>query len=278
MRARARATDAADRTLREDNGRTGFGLDSMFDRHHDVVGSATGQDPRPDRGGFRSRVLVALAVVVGIVLVVGAVLGVRAALDEGSSPAAEPEAVRVDVGRPPAALPVTGSAVESRVRADGDVVVTQWIRSRFPVTDLGVRTPPDGAGAVLVGNVTVVADGKAVAPLKDATDPALHFTFLVPAELVRVRYVLAGAVVKSPSVPGRALVRSTFLRTDYRPLQGPTVVTVTAPEVLSMTCNDPRTVLSSPRPCGRATDGGWRVTLRGNDRQDEVMAQVDLGD
>jgi hypothetical protein len=276
MRARARATDDSDATPREDAGAPGFGLDSMFDRHQDVAGPPTGRPPRSDGTGSRSRWLVVLAAVLGIVIVVGAALGVRAALDDDSSATTDPEAARVDVGRPPVELPVNGSAIRSRVRVDGDVVVTQWIRSKFPVTDLGVRTPPDEAGAALVGNVTVVADGRAVAPLKDAADPALRFTFLVPAELVRVRYVLTRAVARSPSVPGRALVRSTFLRTEYRPLQGPTVVTVTAPEVLSMTCSDPRAVLSSPRPCGSATAGGWRVTLRANDRQDEVMAQVDL--
>jgi hypothetical protein len=248
----------------------------MFEHDRDVVGSGTGRG-RPRREAAGGRAPVVLAVVLAVVVAAGAALAVRAVVGDDASPATDPVA-RVDMGSPPPELPASGSAIRSRLTADGDVVVTQWIRSRFPVTDLGVRTPPDGTGAARVGDLTVVADGVTVDPLQGAATPTLRFAFPVPAELVHVRYVLSRAVVRSPSVPGRALVRTTFLRTDYRPLQGPTVVTVSAPAVLSMTCSDPRTVLSSPRPCGAPTAGGWRVTLRAGDRQDEVMAQVDLRD
>ena len=219
---------------------------------------------------------VVLGVVVMVLLAASAALGFRAGLDDHEPTAADPTPGRADVGVPPDELPVTGSAIESRLKADGDIVVTQWIRSRIPVTRLAVRTPPDTAGGVRVGEVTVVADGEAVPPLQDAATRPLRFSFGAPAQLVHVRYVLTRALDRSSSVPGRALVRRTFLRVDQHPQQGPTVVTVKAPEVLSLSCSTPRPVLSTPRPCGSATAGGWRVTLRGGDRRNEVMAQVGL--
>jgi hypothetical protein len=188
------------------------------------------------------------------------------------NPAAGP-----DIGFPPTELPADGSAIRSRVSANGDVVVTQWIRSRFPVTDLGIRRPSDGADAVRVADVSVIADGASVAPLPDRADPTLRFAFGVPAQLIYVRYVLTRALETSSSVPGRALVESTFLRVDYSPRLGPTVVTVKAPEVLSLSCSKPQQLLNTPRPCGSPVSGGWQVTLRDTDRQDQVMAQVDLG-
>jgi hypothetical protein len=250
----------------------GLGLDSLLDRGRDVLTS-----PSNGSDASRRRSAVVVAAVLAVVLVVAAVIVTVRMTNGGPATAANPAASPPGNASPPAELPAAGSAIRSRVTADGDVVVTHWIRSRFAVSDLRLPTPPDGTGAARVGDVSVVVDGTAVQPLPDATDPALRFVFGVPAKLVRLHYVLKHAVDQASSVPGRALVRTTFLPVEYSPDEGPLVVTVTASQVLSMTCSDRQAVLSSPRPCGVPKAGGWRVTLRGSDRQVDVMAQVDLG-
>lgn len=48
--------------------------------------------------------------------------------------------------------------------------------------------------------------------------------------------------------------------------------------VLNVACLRPSNDLqASPRPCGHATDGGgWTVDLRGADRQDRLLAQLEV--
>lgn len=269
----------------------GSALDDLFDhqsqeqqaqdqpRDHLVAAQRGSRDDR-DRPDSRRRLLVVLGVLLGVLLAATAVAGFVRSRDGSGSPAVAEQSPAQITGSPPPELPATGSAVRSRLMKDGDVVVTHWIRSRFPLSAIDLQRPTraNGAGRTRVTDITVVADGKVASGMRDAADSDERFVLGLPAKVVYVRYVLKGAVDTDASIPGRALVRTTLLQVDYSPVVGPTVVTVRAPRVLSMTCGQRGQVLSSPRPCGApAPGGGWRVTLAGKHRQDQVMSQVDVG-
>lgn len=178
---------------------------------------------------------------------------------------------------PPPQAPAVGSYVESRVTASGDVRVTQWIRSEEPVTGLRLRLPSlsGGLGDVGARDLVVAADRVPVDVPATVGAGGHRVRFEEPATAVYVRYTLQGVVERSESAPGRALVRATALRVGYTPRSGPSRVALVGSEVLSMSCAATRS--SAPEPCGSPGNGGWEVLLRGPERGDAVMAQVNLG-
>jgi hypothetical protein len=201
---------------------------------------------------------------------------IAASPDPGTSTAAPASLGRLT--SPPSELPKVGSAVESRVTRDGRIVVTHWVRTRAPLTVINLQRPraTNYSGDTQVTGNRMTSDGGRAGGTGDGTDQTFRLGGR-PATLVRVTYTLSGAVERSSSVQGRALVRTTAVPvTADIPLRGPVVVTVRAPKVLSSACIKPERLEPSLRPCGAPVDVGWRVTLRGDDRQDQVIAQVDL--
>jgi hypothetical protein len=181
------------------------------------------------------------------------------------------------MANPPAQLPRTGSYVDSRILPNGDVRVEYWVRTRTPMREIELVVPrgegPGGAPRATDVDVAAeqfeVSDGKVVG---SSTVYPLDY----PSRIVRVRYTLVGAVVRSPSAPGRALARFTSADLVSMPEEdGPRMVRIRAPEVLNVACRAPSQE-ASPRPCGSQAGTSWQVELHGADRADEVSAQVNL--
>jgi hypothetical protein len=185
------------------------------------------------------------------------------------------------LGNPPAQLPRAGSYVDSRILANGDIRVEQWLRTRTPISKIELVVPhrngPGGAPtatdvnvAGALGELGEVSDGTVV-------DSSAAYPLYYPSRIVRVRYTLVGSVVRSPSAPGRALARFTSADLVYMPEEdGPRVIRIRAPEVLNVACRAPFQE-AVPRPCGSQAGTSWQVELQGADRADEVSAQVNLG-
>jgi len=237
--------------------------------------------PDPDRSEpkrtLRSRVVpdVALTLLVGLAVLTAALL--TAAFWPSEPPPTPPRAV-VEL---PAGLPSIGSYVETRVLADGSLRVSHWVRSPEPVTALSVRVPYVGEldGSLEASEVTVVADGAPRildAGLSIVTAAGPQTYYFPPADVVHVTYLLTGVLERSPSVPGRALARMTSLSLDYRFERGPHRVRVVGAKILTMACNSVGPVLVPERPCGAPVGAGWEVVLRGSQRDDRVVAQLNL--
>jgi hypothetical protein len=178
---------------------------------------------------------------------------------------------------PPAQLPLAGSYVDSRILANGDIRIEHWVRTRTPILEIELVVPHgDGpGGAPRVTDVDVVNElGEQSAGSTVGTSVAYQLNF--PSRIVRVRYTLVGAVVRSPSAPGRALARFTSANLVFTPQEhGPEVNRIRAPEVLNLACRAPSQG-ARPRPCGLQSGTSWQVELRGAERSDQVSAQVDL--
>jgi hypothetical protein len=248
--------------------------------HPEVVptsaGGATSAEPKTASGRRRrlSARDVALVACLLIVLVLTAVL-VRAALKERSATTAQ-RPVAKSIPNPPPAAPKQGSYVESRVAANGTVRVRQWVRSRNPLFAVRLEMPaaPGGDRVPRATNVVVTSDQALLNQPAFVGSTGQRLFFNAPPKVVYLSYILKGAVDMSPSVPGRALARATSMHIEYSPLAGPTRVTLVSAKVLSMACSD--SPVSDPRPCGHPGDGRWSVLLKGKNRTDTVVAQVDL--
>jgi hypothetical protein len=179
---------------------------------------------------------------------------------------------------PPAQLPLAGSYVDSRILANGDIRIDQWVRTRAPISSVELVVPhgegPGGAPrATDVDVVNELGDHSVRATV--GTSATYRLTY--PSLIVRVRYTLVGAVVRSPSAPGRALARFTSGDLVFSPeVDGPERVRIRAPEVLNVACRAPSPA-TGPRPCGQPAGTSWQVELHGADRADQVSAQVNLG-
>jgi hypothetical protein len=214
--------------------------------------------------------LLLLVIALSVVLLVrGGEEQAERAADSGAS------TDRVDVIRPPAEAPPSGTYVETRVTKKGDVQVRQWIRSASPLFGVLISIPPlpGGPGKLTATDVVVSAD-EAVLNQPDTVDARGNKVFFAaPPELVHVRYTLRGVVQESTSVPGRAFLRTTALNVAHSPQSGPTRVTVLG-DVLSLACV--ATPLAAPRPCGEPSKGRWTVLLKGPARNNVVTAQINL--
>ena len=251
---------------------SGGAVDDMGGHQHGRSGESAGAggDPEPSARELLFLFLVACNVVVAFVAGF-----IAASPVPGTSTAAPASLGRLT--SPPSELPKVGSAVESRVTRDGRIVVTHWVRTQSPLTVIYLHRPraTNYSGDTQVTGNRMTSDGGRAGGTGDGTDQT--FRLGKPAKLVRVTYALSGALERSSSVQGRTLVRTTAVPvTADIPLRGPVVVTVRAPNVLSLTCIKPERLEPSLRPCGAPVGVGWRVTLRGDDRQDQVIAQVDL--
>lgn len=210
-----------------------------------------------------------LVVVLAVALVVA---------PHGHAPATDrPSGARSVAPTPPGELPKVGSYVESRIRRDGRIAVTQWVRTRKPLRAVDLALPrvrPQGRPVRAV-RVRIIADGSVVAGPRFVGRAGRHVVLDNPSTTIRVRYTLRGLVDRSTSAGGRAIARATALRVRHGAgRRGPTRIDVVAAKMLSVTClSAPE---AQPRPCGAPRRGRWHVVLRGPRRDDVVQAQVDL--
>ncbi|KQW53120.1 hypothetical protein ASC77_02130 [Nocardioides sp. Root1257] len=232
----------------------------------------------PAPGRNRRRLLLAALAVVGVAVLV--VEGIALARTIGSQ-----ESARRDVATPlqaPADLPVEGSLVLSRIRADGTVEVTQWIRSTEDITELSVAAPDVGVGAdgvSVTGARLVAADGTSLADDLTVTAEPRVVGLESPTTMVRATYVLRGAAEQSGTVRGRVLARAVALDLSFPAQAGPTVVVVAAAGdgvVRNLACANAQSSVALLRPCGTPDGTRWRVRLPPAGRGDVVAAQVDV--
>ncbi|MET1059420.1 MAG: hypothetical protein ABWX84_07470 [Nocardioides sp.] len=174
---------------------------------------------------------------------------------------------------PPVELAPRTSYVDTRVTADGDLVVRQWVHGKAALFGVTLAPPPS-AGAVQVTDVLVVA-GDRIAPGPERLRRGRgSFTFTGTHD-VYLTYRVAGAVERSDSAPGRALARFTSLDVDVTPPMLATTYAVSGGDVLALACS-PGEPGAVPVPCGAPSGDGWQVEREGDDRDDVVIAQLDL--
>lgn len=242
-----------------------------------------GRTAAGDDGPSDVSVLVWASIAAGAVAAVLAVLLASSIIggnsDSGSTAVRTQARLAATAVRPPAGLPKTGSYLESRVLPNGDLLVTQWIRSKTLLSRIDLAAPavdgrPDQPTAT---NVSLVADGKAVKGTSRVGRRTVTYDLDFAARLIYLRYTLHDAIDRSTSVKGRALARVTSLDVGYEPRWGPTTVNVIGARVLSTACVRTASLSTDPRPCGSPAADHWQIELRGSDRDDRVMAQLDLG-
>ncbi len=210
-----------------------------------------------------------VAIVLTAVLAYAASQGQRSPIPVAGNPG-------VAVPAPPAAAPNVGSYTESRVAANGDVRVRQWVRSPEPLSKVRLQMPAVSGVERLpeATNVVVASDQELLSRPRMVTSKGRRLLFSAPPRVVYLSYTLKGAVVISPSARGRALAQATGMHIAYHPRTGPSRVTVISDKVLSMACSD--SSVATPRPCGVPGKHRWSILLHGDARNDTVVAQVDL--
>jgi hypothetical protein len=230
-----------------------------------------------------SRGLKALAAVALVVLLI--TLGVRTLGDDDDEAASTPESTRRSpraVPPPPADAPAEGMYVVSNVTEDGQVDVQTWVRSPSPLDELELTTtdPDLLPGSVESLDLVVRAlDGTMLAHRDSVGTNHQRIRLRAPATDLYFSYTIDGAMDDaSETVAGRALARVLAMDVDYAGAGGVVRRLVSAPgTVLNVACLRPTEDFdAAPRPCGRATgDGDWVVDLRGPDRGDRLLAQLE---
>ena len=232
-------------------------------------------ETRPGRTRRAARVAALAALILG--MLVALVIFVVRSVDEPVDPSTRGPA---GVPAAPADLEPRTTVVHARVTPSGDVVMRQWIRSASTV--FGIRlSPPPGTGAaadsspVRVRDVRVFANGGAALGPERLEKARQYYPFDAGTNDVFVSYQLVGAVERSGSVAGRALATVTALDVDLIPQLVETTYAVSGGDVLALACapDEPDAV---PVPCGAPAGRGWRVERAGDDRNDVVIAQLDL--
>lgn len=229
--------------------------------------------PAPVRRRVSPWTAVGIGAAILVALVVGGIL-VASVVGGPEDPAAESGSASAAPAAAPRVLAGDEAYVESRVLADGDVVVRQWIRADEPLQRLRLRLPEVPGVALSASEVEVVADGALVAGPATVTGLVATYTFEETTN-VQVSYRLSGAVERSDSAAGRALAVATTLDVRYVPRPARETRIVRATEVLALACSPSPEVL--PEPCGQADETGqWRVDLAGPRVVDRVVAQLTL--
>lgn len=192
-------------------------------------------------------------------------------------------AARRDIPSAPATMPAVGSWVDSRVTESGDVEVQQWVRSANPVDRLQLTTADPDAfpGTVESSDVVVSApDGSRLGVRDSVGTRSLNVKLRVPATEFYLSYVISGDTLsdETSTIEGRTVARVTAMDVIFKGEMGPTVHVVHGPgSVINAACLSLDTGPDvAPSPCGVGTeDGGWQVELRGADRHDRVLAQLE---
>jgi hypothetical protein len=177
-------------------------------------------------------------------------------------------------GRPPSALPPTGSYVDARVQPGGTDQVTQWVRPPARLTSVDLKAQPrSGPDAVATG-LQLQADGVPVSGPTTVGHDLATYRWRSPARVLRATYTLGHVVAKNRTTARLTVLSSTFLAARYPDRGGPVVVRVSGAGVTGVDC---ATVLghAPPVPCGRQLGGsGWQVQLSGADFTHRVLAKV----
>ena len=215
--------------------------------------------------------------VAAIVAAVGIFLMLRPLLNQNDE--TDPgKPVRTVPFKPPVALPDNGSYVETVVLPSGDLKVTHWIRTKVPESSIKLMAPVLAgidSGVVKATEVQVVAD-EMVVPGADSVEGDGQTYRFVGAKSIYVTYRLSGALERSPSVASRALARVTALDLRYPSMRGTSLRSVQGAEVLNLACSPSDTPDAVPEPCGKPDPDGWQVQLAGGNRNDHVLAQLQL--
>ena len=209
---------------------------------------------------------------IGIVLMLRPLLSQN---DESTDPGQPPRTIPFI---PPVALPANGSYVETVVLPSGDLRVTHWIHTKLPKTSIKLVAPVLAgidSGVVTATKVEVAAD-EMIVPGADSVDGVSEGYQFVAAKSIYVTYVLSGVLERSTSVASRALARVTALDLRYPSMSGTSLRSVQGAEVLNLACSPARTPDAVPEPCGKPDPDGWKVQLAGGNRNDHVMAQLQL--
>lgn len=251
--------------------------------YHDAYGAVVDEEGvpyEPDQDGVLAPVdevdepawdEVALAALVVSVLLTVALLGLVVSRWGPATPtdAARPTS-RLEL---PVAVARDSEYVRSRVLRNGDIRVDHWVASTRPIPRIALR-PPAASGADRVTAREVQVETRAGDRAGPEVVDASPVTYgLDGAEEVHVSYVLAGAVDRSEGST-RALARVTSLDLSYPGGRVPRTVLVQGGRLLSAACTSD--AAAQPRPCGQAEGRSWRVRLEPPERDDLVLAQLDL--
>lgn len=211
-----------------------------------------------------------------VVLLVAAGIGVWRYVGQGDP---DPVAAR-RIPTPPAAAPSIGMYVSTEILSSDKVRVAHWIDTSEPITEVTLKAtdPDDLPGTVVARNIVVVGNDRVLARRTDVGTDDQRLRLGQPATDLYVTYTLDGAVSNAGSVAGRVLARVTSLDVEYAAQAGPVVRHVEAPGIVQSFGCLPRPKNASLRACGaEVAGGGWDVVLRGDQRDDRVLASVELG-
>jgi hypothetical protein len=225
------------------------------------------------------KALGAVAVVVALVL-----LGVRALSggDDGTPSSREPRS-RATVPSAPTDAPAEGMYVVSHVTSGGDVEVQTWLRAPQPISQLRMATTDPDLLPGSVESLDLVVrtmDGKVAAHRDGIGTNHQTIRLREPATDLYFTYVVAGGIDDATAtVPGRHLARVLAMDVDYKGASGGAVRRLVTADgtILNVACLRPRSGFqAAPRACGRPVgDGDWLVDLRGPDRRDRLLAQLE---
>ena len=190
-------------------------------------------------------------------------------------------AEELTIPKPPADAPAIGMYVRSHVLPNDRIRVDQWISSAAPIRELAVRTtdPNHALGTVVARGLEVLGDDGVLARRREINTQVQHVTLRKPAKRLYLSYVILGGVNDRGSVQRRVLARVISLDVDYKGASGPVKrrIETEGGQVLVMGCL-PHALNANPSACGQATsDGAWEVMLVGKDRDDHVIASLELG-
>ena len=196
-----------------------------------TVGHVAGAAPPAGDRSSRAR---------GVLLVAGLLLigsvGVVLIRSVGQDPEA-PGRLSTTSAQPAAPVPVRAgsSYVATTVLPNGSVSVSHWVRPRTRAYELTLSVPDvPGRGSLRAADVRVDVDGTAV-PGPASIESSPHTYVLAGGRQIFVTYHLTGALERSPSVEGRALVRVTSLDLSVEDVMTRTQA-VEGVEILSMAC------------------------------------------
>ncbi len=242
---------------------------------------APAPEPPPEPAAARKRLprsLVGVAVVGTLLVSVGGAALLRGAQDDVA--AARPETSQSDPAfpAPPVPLGVDSEFIDTEVLDGGDLLVSHWIRTSQPVTELVVDVPPSSgftADTINVLDLTVVTPGRV------AESPARQsgggWASALPGAVreVYVRYRLSGVLQRSASAAGRALAPMTSLSLGVDGQLLARTQTFSGLEVLTLAClsAEPR---ATPTLCGALVDDTWTVDSAADAVPAIVIAQLDL--
>jgi hypothetical protein len=226
------------------------------------------------------KALVAVAVVVALV-----VFAFRAVSQDDHQPrrTAGPRS-HATVPPAPDGVPREGMYVVSNVRADGQVTVQTWLRAPHPVTQLRMTTTDPDLLPGSVESLDLVVrtmDGTLLAHRASIGTNHQTIRLRAPSQQLWFSYTVDGALDDATStVPGRKLARVLGMDVSYEGASAGVVrrLVTASGTVLNVACLRPRSGFqASPRACGKPTDnGGWLVELKGRERRDRLLAQLEL--